>query len=78
MNLVIALDELQKARRIAADGQKCLSEQRKIIDRLERGGCDSLDAIQFLEYLEEVQEQYLDHRDRLEQRVLGMVKPGID
>lgn len=52
MNLVIALDELHKARRIVADGEKCLVEQRKVVDRLESDGCDTLDAIQFLEYLE--------------------------
>ncbi len=78
MNLVIALDELHKARRIVADGEKCLVEQRKVVDRLESDGCDTLEAIQFLEYLEEMQDQYRALRDRLEQRVLGMVRPEDD
>jgi hypothetical protein len=43
--------------------------QRKIVDKLEQQGYDTLDAILLLEYLEEMQEQYVAHRNRLEQQV---------
>jgi hypothetical protein len=78
MTLVIALSELSKARRIVVDGEKCMVRQREIVDQLERQGYDTLDAILFLEYLEEMQEQYVAHRNRLEQQVLGLVRPGDD
>ena len=78
MTLVIALSELSKARRIVMDGEKCMVRQREIVDQLERQGYDTLDAILFLEYLEEMQEQYVAHRNRLEQQVLGLVRPGDD
>jgi hypothetical protein len=48
------------------------------VDSVERQGRDALDAILFLEYLEEMQEQYVSHRDRLEQRLLGILKSGAD
>ena len=52
--------------------------QRKIVDKLEQQGYDTLDAILFLEYLEEMQEQYVAHLNRLEQQVLDLVRPGGD
>lgn len=75
MNLVIALDELSKARAIVVEGEECVAEQRAIIDTLDREGFDTLDAILFLEYLEEMQEQYVAHRDKLETQVLKLVRP---
>jgi hypothetical protein len=74
MNLVVALDELHKARQFVADGEKCMLVQRKVVDRLERQGHDSLGAILFLEYLEEMQDQYVAHLDRLNQQVMGILK----
>ena len=78
MTLVIALSESSTARRLVADGEKCIVRQRGIVAKLERQGYDTLDAILFLEYLEEMQEQYVAHRNRLEQQVLGLVRPGED
>jgi hypothetical protein len=78
MTLVFALNELSKARRFVAEGEKCVVLQRRIIDKLERQGYDALDAILFLEYLEEMQEQYVDHRNRPELQVLGLVTPSED
>jgi hypothetical protein len=75
MNLVVALDELHKARRLVVDGEQCLIEHREVLERLEQEGRDTLEAIFFLEYLEEMQEQYVAHQDRLERQVLGLVKP---
>ena len=78
MTLIVVLSELSKARRFVADGKKCMVRQRRIIDKLEQQGYDTLDAILFLEYLEGVQEQYVAHRNRLEQQVLVLVRPDED
>ena len=50
-------------------------DQRNIVDRLERRGQDPLDAILFLETLDDVQEEYVAHRDRLERQVMRLVRP---
>ena len=68
MSLVETLELLVKARQYVAEGEEYLVDQRKIVDRLERRGKDPLDAILFLEDLEEVQEEYVAHRDRLHER----------
>ena len=47
--------------------------QRKVVDQMERQGFDTLNAILFLEYLEEMQAQYLALRDRLERQLLVLV-----
>jgi hypothetical protein len=78
VTLIVVLSELSKARRFVADGEKCMVRQRKIVDKLEQQGYDTLDAILLLEYLEEMQEQYVAHRNRLEQQVLGLVRPNDD
>jgi hypothetical protein len=75
MGLAATLDHLAKARKYAADGKKLIARQRALIDRLEQQDLDTLDAILFLEYLEEQQEQYAEHRNRLEQQVLDMLRP---
>ena len=49
MSLVETLELLVKAREYVAEGEECLVDQRKIVDRLERRGKDPLDAILFLE-----------------------------
>ena len=73
MELTETLELLSYARRCVADGNKCLLAQRMIIEDLERDGYDTLDAILFLEYLEEAQTEYIAHRDRLERKVLSLV-----
>lgn len=78
MNLVVTLDELQKARRFVEDGSRCVLEQRSIIAQLELHGHDTLEDILFLDCLEQMQERYEAHRDRLEQQVLTLVKPTTD
>ena len=75
MSLVETLELLVKERHYVAEGEEYLVDQRKIVDRLERRGKDPLDAILFLEDLEEVQEEYVAHRDRLERQVMRLVKP---
>ena len=51
--MVEKLELLAKAREYVAEGEECLVDQRNIVDRLERRGQDPLDAILFLETLEE-------------------------
>ena len=75
MSLVETLELLDKAREYVAEGEEYLVDQRKIVDRLERRGHDPLDAILFLEDLEEIQEEYVAHRDRLERQVMRLVRP---
>ena len=75
MSLVETLELLVKAREYVAEGEECLVDQRNIVDRLERRGQDPLDAILFLENLEDVQEEYVAHRDRLERQVMKLVRP---
>ena len=75
MNLVETLELLVKARQYVEQGEKYLVDQRKIVDRLERRGHDPLDAILFLEDLEDMQDVYVAHRDRIERKVMKLVRP---
>jgi hypothetical protein len=60
MDLVVTLDQLRDARVFVSEGEICIAGQRQIIEWLERKGYDTLDAILFLEYLEEMQGEYVD------------------
>ena len=75
MDLVVTLDQLREARQFVIDGEQCIAGQRQIIEWLERKAYDTLDAILFLEYLEEMQDADVAHRDRLEHQVLCLVRP---
>jgi hypothetical protein len=75
MSLVETLELLSKARRYVKQGEQCVLHQRKIIDGLERRGGDPLEAILFLETLEEMQDAYLAHMDNLERKVMTLVRP---
>ena len=48
MDLVVILDQLREARQFVTDGEQCILGQRKIVEWLERKGCDTLEAILFL------------------------------
>ena len=75
MSLIEALELLVKAREYVAEGEEYVVDQRDVVDRLERKGQDALDAILLLEDLEEIQEEYVAHRDRLERQVMRLVRP---
>ena len=75
MSLVETLELLVKARQYVAEGEEYVVDQRDVVDRLERKGQDALDAILLLEDLEEVQEEYVAHRDRLERQLMRLVRP---
>ena len=75
MKLVETLELLSKAREYVAQGQEELIEQREIVDQLERCGRDPLEAILFLEDLEDMQDVYAAHMDRLERQVMSLVRP---
>jgi hypothetical protein len=78
MGLVEALEQLSKAREYVVEGEKCLSRQRRVVARLEQKGCDPMVAIILLEILEEMQDEYVDHLERIGKQVLTMVKPEED
>ena len=75
MKLVETLELLSKAREYVAQGQEELIEQREIVDQLGRCGRDPLEAILFLEDLEDMQDVYAAHMDRLERQVMSLVRP---
>jgi hypothetical protein len=75
MSLAETLDLLVKAREYVAEGEEYLVDQREVVDRLERKGQDTPEATLFLEGLEEIQEEYVAHRDRLERKVMRLVRP---
>ena len=76
MSLVETLELLVKAREYVAQGEEYLVEQREIVDQLEHRGHDPLDAILFLEDLEDMQDVYVAHMDRLERKGMRLVRPG--
>jgi hypothetical protein len=50
-------------------------EQRAVVQNLEREGYDTREALLHLELLEGMQAEYADHLDKLEQKVLVLVRP---
>jgi hypothetical protein len=74
MRLVETLEMLSQARRYVAEGEEFVTEQRRIVDRLEQRGRDPLEAILALEQLEGMQDEYIAHLDRLNQQVMGILK----
>jgi len=74
MILVETLKLLSRARQYVEEGKQCVLSQREIVELLEQRGSDPLEAILFLEDLEEVQEAYVAHRDRLERQVMRLVR----
>jgi hypothetical protein len=73
MSLVETLELLSKARRYVEQGEQCVLHQREIVDLLEQRGRDPLEAILFLETLEEMQD--VAHMDNLERKVMTLVRP---
>ena len=74
MSLVETLELLVKARQYVAEGEEYWSPTQDCRP-IRTTGEDPLDAILFLEDLEEVQEEYVAHRDRLERQVMRLVRP---
>jgi len=74
MDLVTTLNHLQKARKIVADGQRDLTSQRNLVDRMEQNGIVDLGNLLLLEQLEAMQCGYLKHLDKLEQRLLEQLR----
>jgi hypothetical protein len=75
MILVETLELLSKARQYVEQGEQCMLHQREIVDLLELRGGDPLDAMLFLETLEDMQDAYVAHRDNLERKVMALVRP---
>lgn len=76
MGLVKTLEYLSAARQFVADGERELASQREVVRRIERKGEDPLQAILILGEIEEMQQVYVDHRDRLEQQILDLLRPS--
>jgi hypothetical protein len=75
LRLTETLALLPEARRFVAEGERLMSKQRDVIQVLESDGYDTLAAIEHLELLEGMQAEYLDHLEKLERRVLVLVRP---
>lgn len=76
MSLVKTLEYLSAARQFVADGERELASQREAVRLIEQKGEDPLQAILVLGEIEEMQQVYVDHRDRLEQQVLDLIRPS--
>ena len=76
MSLVKTLEYLSAARQFVADGERELASQRKAVRRIEQKGEDPRQAILILGEIEEMQQVYVDHRDRLEQQVIDLIRPS--
>jgi hypothetical protein len=74
MDLVTTLNHLQKARKIVADGQRDLTSQRNLVDRMEQNGIVDLGNLLLLEQLEAMQCGYIKHLDKLEHRLLEQLR----
>jgi len=75
VRLTEALGLLSIARQYVTDGEGFVSRQRAYVDRLERRGLDASHALVYLETLEGMQAEYVDHMEKLERQVLMLVKP---
>ena len=75
VRLTEALGLLFTARQDVTDGEGFVSRQKAYVDRLERRGLDASHALIYLETLEGMQAEYVDHMEKLERQVLMLVKP---
>lgn len=72
------LNLLSKARQFVADGERFLTHQKAYVDKLELRGENTSNAENYLETLEEMQEVYVEHMEKLERQVMVLVKPDLD
>jgi hypothetical protein len=70
MCLIETLAHLQKARKILSDGQRDLLSQRKLVHRLEQRRLVHIKDLLLLEQLETMQLVYIQHVNKLEDRLL--------
>jgi hypothetical protein len=75
VRLTEALGLLSIARQYVTDGEGFVLRQKAKVTRLERRGLDVSDALVYLETLEGMQAEYVDHMEKLERQVLMLVKP---
>ena len=73
--LTETLDLLSPARQFVVDGERYLTRQKAYVDKLELRGEDTSHAEDYLETLEEMQEVYVEHMEKLERQVMVLVKP---
>ena len=58
-------EHLAQAERHVTDGEALVARQREIVERLERGGHDTREAMTLLRQLEQAQALHIQERDRL-------------
>ena len=51
------------------------SQQAAFVEKLESRGQDATAAVEYLETLEGIQAEYVDHREKLERQVMILVRP---
>lgn len=69
MDLAQIAQNLAQAEMHVASGERHISQQRAIIDELERGGHDATEAKALLVGFEQTQRLHLENRDRLRQEL---------
>ncbi|KRR02458.1 hypothetical protein CQ12_15455 [Bradyrhizobium jicamae] len=74
MRLAEALERLHTARRFVAQGEKDLRYQRKLVERLEQRGRNSLIALELLERIQAMQDEYLAHEERVSHQVMSILR----
>ena len=78
MRLTETLALLSRARAFVNEGERYVAEQKAFVKSLERRGRDTSSALEYLEALEGMQAEYVDHMVRLERQVLMLIKPQND
>jgi hypothetical protein len=74
MRLAEALERLCVARRFVAQDEKDLRYQLKLVDRLEQRGRNSLSALELLERIQDMQDEYLAHEERVSHQVMRILR----
>ena len=74
MRLAEALEQLHTARGFVTQGEKDLCYQRKVVSRLERRDRNSRKALELLERIEGMQDEYLAHEARISCQVMSILR----
>ena len=78
MRLTETLGLLSRTRAFVIEGERYVTEQKAFVKSLERRGRDASSALEYLEALEGMQAEYVDHMEKLERQVLMLVRPRDD
>ena len=73
----LLLERLEVARAHVDSGERSITQQRWLIDRLTRAARPTTTAHEILRALERAQAMYLEHRDRLERELEKYRQPAL-